>query len=144
MQISKVKFKRALVVNLGEEILQLEEGDVIYSEKSLSSSSKNPYFKSFTGMYGFFQTYENTIDFVAVNKLNISNVTSIEKFLNEFKVEKLFFSKDINSLNYTFFDGRYKAKLNVKQFVSRLKSYFKIDVYTKEENGVLYVYIEKS
>lgn len=144
MKLSEVNFKRALVVNLGNEKLLLKEGDVIYSEKELSSSSKKPYFKSFTGMYGFFETNKNAIDFLAVHKINVGNVNSLKTMLKDFSVEKLFFSKDIKSLNYSFFDSKYKARITVEQFLSRLKSFFNIKIFALEENGVLYVYIEKS
>jgi len=145
MMINDVPFKRALVVNLGTQIVKLDETkDVIYSEKKLSSSSKNPYFKSFTGMFGFLKTYGEAIDFIVVNDVNVSGIKSLQKVIEEYKVEKIAFSKKIATLNYSFFDKRYKANLTKEKFLALLKDILKVETYSAEENGVLYVFIKKS
>lgn len=145
MILNDVKFKRALVVNLGTQKIELDATkDVIYSEKKLSSSSKNPYFKSFTGMFGFLKNYAEGIDFIVVNGVNVSGVKELQKVMNEYKVEKIAFSKNVGTLNYSFFDNKYKAILSVNKFLALLKDILKVDVYAEEDNGVLYVFIKKS
>jgi len=145
MTISNVEFKRALVANLGTQLLVLDDTkDVIYSEKILSSSSKNPYFKSFTGMFGFLKNYGEAIDFIAVNGLNVSGIKSLKQVIETYKVEQIAFSKNVATLNYSFFDNKYKAPLSIHKFLALLKYILKVDVYSAEDNGVLYVYIKKS
>lgn len=145
MILNDVKFKRALVVNLGTQKVELDATkDVIYSEKKLSSSSKNPYFKSFTGMFGFLKNYAEGIDFIVVNGINVSGVKALQKVMNEYKVEKIAFSKNVSTLNYSFFDNKYKAILSVNKFLALLKDILKVEVCAEEDNGVLYVFIKKS
>lgn len=145
MILNDVKFKRALVVNLGTQKVELDATkDVIYSEKKLSSSSKNPYFKSFTGMFGFLKNYAEGIDFIVVNGINVSGVKALQKVMNEYKVEKIAFSKNVSTLNYSFFDNKYKAILSVNKFLALLKDILKVEVFAEEDNGVLYVFIKKS
>lgn len=145
MILNDVKFKRALVVNLGTQKVELDATkDVIYSEKKLSSSSKNPYFKSFTGMFGFLKNYAEGIDFIVVNGVNVSGVKALQKVMNEYKVEKIAFSKNVSTLNYSFFDNKYKAILSVNKFLALLKDILKVEVWAEEDNGVLYVFIKKS
>lgn len=145
MTLNKVKFKRALVANLGTQLLVLDDTkDVIYSEKTLSSSSKNPYFKSLTGMFGFLKYYGEAIDFIAVNGLNVRGVKSLQQVIKTYKVEQIAFSKNVATLNYSFFDNKYKAPLSEHKFLALLKDILKVDVYSVEDNGVLYVYIKKN
>lgn len=145
MTINSVNFKRALVVNLGTQIIKLDETkDVIYAEKKLSSLSKNPYFRTFTGMFGFLKKYGDAIDFIVVNNLNINSVKNLEKVIKYYKIEKIAFSKKVSTLNYSFFDNRYKAQLSVDKFLGLLKNILEVELYSAEENGVLYVYIKKN